>query len=101
MARKKKDPTEFFKLIVVWVMVLTTLATIASYILAAHGYETCLEIAQYFIEFGIKTLIAYAGKSLLEKALRDIFGLDKDGRPWVIPRSTDIDISGDDEEAGG
>ena len=99
--RMWKKPTEFFQMIVVWVMMLTTVATIASYILAACGYETCIEIAEYFIEFGVKTLIAYGGKSLAEKALRDIYGLDRDGRPWSLMRPEKLKTEEDEEETGG
>lgn len=88
-------------MIVVWVMILTSIATIASYIMAAFGFETCLEIAQYFIRFGVYTLVTYGGKSLLEKALRDIFGLDKDGRPWSLTRTFEIETDHEDEEIGG
>ena len=92
---------EFSKKIVVWVLVFTTLAAAASYILAAHGHESCVDIALYSIKFGVATVAAYAAKSLLEKALRDIFGLDKNGRPYSLDKNVSINKIIDDEEIGG
>lgn len=93
---------EFIKKIVIWVLIYTAICTGASYLLSALGTDPCMEITLKVIELGFGVVVAYAIKSLFEKALRDIFGLDKDGKPYSLsyPRTNTNDAAAE-EEAGG
>lgn len=93
---------EFMKKIVVWVLMYTAFCTAASYLLSAMGMDPCAEITLWVVKLGFGVVVAYAAKSLFEKALRDIFGLDKDGKPYSLSYSrTNTNNAPAEEEAGG
>ena len=79
MAEKK--PWEFSKKLAAWAVVIATLSTAASYILAALGRETAGEVTTTIFTACIGYLITYAAKSATEKISRNRHGLDEDGMP--------------------
>lgn len=79
MAEKK--PWEFSKKLAAWAVVIATVSTAASYILAALGRETAGEVTTTVFTACIGYLITYAAKSATEKISRNRHGLDEDGMP--------------------
>lgn len=78
---KEKKPWEFSKRLAAWAVVIATVSTAASYILAALGRETAGEVTTTVFTACIGYLITYAAKSATEKISRNRHGLDEDGMP--------------------
>ena len=78
---KPKKPWEFSKRLATWAVVIATVSTAASYILAALGRETAGEVTTTVFTACIGYLITYAAKSATEKISRNRHGLDEDGMP--------------------
>ena len=80
---KDKRKIETSKKLAVWAVCIATLACIASYALAAFGFETVSDVTTTIFTACIGYLITYAGKSLGEKVSRNRHGLDEDGKPYA------------------
>ena len=75
LLRKETDTTDMPA------VVIATVSTAASYILAALGRETAGEVTTTVFTACIGYLITYAAKSATEKISRNRHGLDEDGMP--------------------
>ena len=78
---RPKKSWEFSKRLATWAVVIATVSTAASYILAALGRETAGEVTTTVFTACIGYLITYAAKSATEKISRNRHGLDEDGMP--------------------
>lgn len=79
---KGKRKIETSKMLAVWAVCIATLACIASYALAALGFETVSDVTTTIFTACIGYLITYAGKSLGEKMSRNKHRLDENGKPF-------------------
>lgn len=85
-AKRKKQPEKkrkltFTKMVVMWVLVLTTLTVIASYVLAAFDKQTVETLTGTIVASLATLLVTYCIKSLGEKASRNKYHLDENGNP--------------------
>lgn len=80
----KNRKIETSKKLAVWAVCIATLASAASYVLAAAGLDTVSNVTTTIFGACIGYLITYAGKSLGEKVSRNKHGLDEDGKPYSI-----------------
>ena len=78
---KVRKKMETSKKLAWWVVIIATLTTIASYMLAYLGHETVETLSASIFTACIAYLVTYAGKSLGEKISRNRHGLDADGNP--------------------
>ena len=87
MATKKKKTTQkkrrlsFSKIVVLWVLSLTTASVIASYALSAFDKQTVESLSMTLITALAASIVTYCIKSLGEKASRNKYHLDENGNP--------------------
>lgn len=78
---KKRKRIEFSKIIVIWVLVITTLTVAGSYVLSIFHRDTVEGLAGILVSSCAVCLVSYAIKSLGEKHSRNKYHLDADGNP--------------------
>lgn len=76
-----KKQLEFSKLVVVWVVLLTSFSVIADDILAYCGRVTNGETTRTIVASLAATIVTYAVKSFFEKKERNKHNLDENGNP--------------------
>lgn len=87
MATKKKKTAQkkrrlsFSKIVVLWVLILTTASVIASYALSAFDKQTVESLSMTLITALAASIVTYCIKSLGEKASRNKYRLDENGNP--------------------
>ena len=87
MATKKKKTAQkkrrlsFSKIVVLWVLILTTASVIASYTLSAFDKQTVESLSMTLITALAASIVTYCIKSLGEKASRNKYHLDENGNP--------------------
>ena len=87
MATKKKKTAQkkrrlsFSKIVVLWVLILTTASVIASYALSALDKQTVESLSMTLITALAASIVTYCIKSLGEKASRNKYHLDENGSP--------------------
>lgn len=84
---------EFSKFLVIWALIITTVALTTSYILALLGHDPCQEITVSIAGACIAIAVSYEAKSYGEKNSRNKYRVSEDGEPFqeeTVYTSTDI-----------
>lgn len=98
--KKNKPKIEFKKLLLIWVIGITTVCIISSYILSACGMESTSDIPTEMIRTCLGAIIGYCIATLGEKNSRNKYGIGPDGMPIRNSTNEEEDIEYEAETNG-
>jgi xanthine/uracil permease len=86
MYRRKEKPKkrglDFSKILAIWAVVIASVTVAVSFLLSAFDKQAVSDLATVIFSTCVGYLVTYAGKSALEKASRNKWGIDADGNPF-------------------